>query len=109
MVNANNTRKHCRMRSEILRLLAKLPGRWGGMALAEALCSDTKSVYGGRNPYKLHSTVNGALLRLVELGMLERVEETTEIGRKRFTYAITPKGRVAAKEMGKCKIQTPDA
>lgn len=100
MVNPNNTRKHCRMRSALLRILAKLPGRWGGMALAEALCADTKSVYGGRNPYRLHSTVNGALLRLTELGLVERREED-DTGRKRYTYALTPKGRAAWKEIGK--------
>jgi hypothetical protein len=101
MARIKTTRNHRRMQTAILRLTSKLPGRWSAMALTEALCSDTKSTYGGRNPYGLVSTTNCALLRLVEMGYMERKMETTDLGRVRYTYAITAKGRVAEKEFSK--------
>jgi len=101
MARIKTTRNHRRMQSAILRLTSKLPGRWSAMALTEALCADTRSTYGGRNPYGLVSTTNCALLRLVEMGYMERKMETTDLGRVRYTYAITSKGRVAEKEFAK--------
>lgn len=87
------------MQMAILAFTSTAPGRWSAMALSSALCTDKKTYYGGRNPYRLLATVNGSLYRLCEMGWMERREEESSEGRVRYTYAITSKGRAGLKEM----------
>jgi len=87
------------MQMAILTFISEAPGRWSAMAISSALCTDTKTYYGGRNPYRLLATVNGSLFRLCEMNWMERREEESDEGRVRYTYAITSKGRAGLKEM----------
>jgi hypothetical protein len=87
-----------RMHAAILLFLSKNRGRWGARAIAELLCADVGGPYGGRNPFRLLSTVHAALVRLTETAFVERRDDVSDAGRARFVYALTPKGRMEARQ-----------
>lgn len=85
------------MQYALLDAMAALRGRWSAMALAERLCATAGGTYGGRNPYRLLSTVHASLARLATAGSVEVRQERMDSGQARNTYTLTPKGRREAK------------
>lgn len=90
------------MRAALLSVLAKHAAQeWAPLALAELLCTSRTGAYAGQAPYRILTTVQAALVRLLALGLADRRMERSDQGRERYVYRLTDVGVRAAKEARK--------